>query len=220
MTAGSLTGKKLQLIDAAEHAFADFGFEGASLRDIVRAAGANLAAVSYYFGSKDGLIEAVIKRRFEPLVGGHLRLLREFESLAKDGVVTAEQIVEAMLRPSVELASSSLDQTAAVVRLIGRIVTEPHEPSQALVRQQFTDLRTSFEQALSRAYPAASRRSILWSIEFVWGAMAFVMSSSQNIREQSGGLCDIREDPEVFLVEMTKFFAGGLRQALGGGSLG
>jgi hypothetical protein len=46
------------------------------------------------------------------------------------------------------------------------------------------------------------------------------MSSSQNIREQSGGLCDIREDPEVFLVEMTKFFAGGLRQALGGGSLG
>lgn len=215
MSLEALSGKKLQLIDAAEHAFADFGFEGASLRDIVRAAGANLAAVSYYFGSKDGLIGAVIKRRFEPLIGGHLRLLREFESKAGEGVVSPERILEAMLRPSVELAASSEAQNSAVVRLIGRIVTEPHEPSQVLVRQQFTDLRAAFERAISAAFPTATRSSVVWSIEFVWGAMAFVMSNARNIREQSGGACDIREDSEAFLREMIQFFAGGMRRGLG-----
>jgi len=49
-----------RLLAAAQEAFAERGYEGATVRDICRAAEANIAAVNYYFGDKEKLyIEAV-----------------------------------------------------------------------------------------------------------------------------------------------------------------
>jgi AcrR family transcriptional regulator len=59
-TGGSST--KTRLLDVAEHLFLRDGL-GVSVRDITDAAGQNGAAVHYYFGSRDGLIGAVIARR-------------------------------------------------------------------------------------------------------------------------------------------------------------
>lgn len=50
------------LLEAATAVFAARGFEGGSVRDISRAAKANVAAVSYHFGGKDGLYRAVLER--------------------------------------------------------------------------------------------------------------------------------------------------------------
>lgn len=50
------------LIDAAEELFAEGGFEGASVRAITGRAKANLGSVTYHFGSKAALFEAVVER--------------------------------------------------------------------------------------------------------------------------------------------------------------
>lgn len=50
---------RAQLIDAALDVFGLFGFEGATTREIAKAAGANLAAITYHFGSKEALHIAV-----------------------------------------------------------------------------------------------------------------------------------------------------------------
>ena len=57
--------KQVQLIQAAEKLFADKGFEGTSVRDIAETAGMNLAMISYYFGSKEKLMEAMFLYRSE-----------------------------------------------------------------------------------------------------------------------------------------------------------
>jgi AcrR family transcriptional regulator len=49
-----------QLLREARKVFADKGFDGGSVRAITSAAGANLGAVSYHFGSKEGLYHAVL----------------------------------------------------------------------------------------------------------------------------------------------------------------
>ena len=54
---------KDRILDVAETLFADNGFAATSLRDITREAGVNIAAVNYHFGSKDGLLGAVLERR-------------------------------------------------------------------------------------------------------------------------------------------------------------
>ncbi len=48
-----------RLLDAAEQLFSEHGFDGASVRDIAATAGCNIAAVNYYFGSKDKLYTEV-----------------------------------------------------------------------------------------------------------------------------------------------------------------
>jgi AcrR family transcriptional regulator len=57
------SAKQLQLLDTAELLFSQKGFEGTSVRDIAEAAGINTAMISYYFGSKEKLMEAIFERR-------------------------------------------------------------------------------------------------------------------------------------------------------------
>lgn len=52
-------------MEVAEELFAEKGFNGTPVRDISEAAQVNLAMISYYFGSKEGLLEALFKYRGE-----------------------------------------------------------------------------------------------------------------------------------------------------------
>lgn len=51
-----------RILSAATECFAESGFKATSVRKICERAGANLAMVNYYFGSKDGLYVAIIDR--------------------------------------------------------------------------------------------------------------------------------------------------------------
>lgn len=55
--------KRTQILGAAEELFAEKGFDGTSVRDIAHLAGVNLAMISYYFGSKEKLFEALVEFR-------------------------------------------------------------------------------------------------------------------------------------------------------------
>ncbi|MFN8268482.1 MAG: TetR family transcriptional regulator [Chitinophagales bacterium] len=57
------TDKREYILDVAERLFAEHGFEAVSVREISKAADINIAMVSYYFGSKEKLYEAVIQRK-------------------------------------------------------------------------------------------------------------------------------------------------------------
>jgi AcrR family transcriptional regulator len=52
---------RARLLEAAGEAFAEYGYRKASLRRICEAAGVNLGAVKYYFGSKQALYAELLK---------------------------------------------------------------------------------------------------------------------------------------------------------------
>jgi AcrR family transcriptional regulator len=55
--------KQTAIIDTAEKLFSVSGFDGTSVRDIAHEAGVNVAMISYYFGSKEKLMEAVFEHK-------------------------------------------------------------------------------------------------------------------------------------------------------------
>ena len=55
--------KQIQIITTAEKLFSTNGFDGTSVRDIADEAGVNIAMISYYFGSKEKLMEALFEKR-------------------------------------------------------------------------------------------------------------------------------------------------------------
>lgn len=56
------------MIDAALQSFASRGYVGSTLRDIARDARVTAAMANYYFGGKQGLLQAVVEQRVQPLV--------------------------------------------------------------------------------------------------------------------------------------------------------
>lgn len=59
--------KQICVLQVAEKLFAEKGFDGTSIRDISKAAKINIAMVSYYFGSKDKMLEALVLFRTDDL---------------------------------------------------------------------------------------------------------------------------------------------------------
>lgn len=52
--------KQIEILHVAEKLFAEDGFDGASIRNIAKEANVNIAMISYYFGSKEKLLETLI----------------------------------------------------------------------------------------------------------------------------------------------------------------
>jgi len=59
------SNNRARLLQAATDAFAEFGYEGASLRTIADTAGVSFQLIAYYFGSKEELWAATVDYLFE-----------------------------------------------------------------------------------------------------------------------------------------------------------
>lgn len=86
-----------RLIEAALKVFGEHGFKGASTRAIAGEAGANIAAIPYYFGGKEGLYLAVAGYIADQITGRMGPGLNAAGKLADDPATTPEQRHQAML---------------------------------------------------------------------------------------------------------------------------
>src|SRR5436853_4419176 len=93
-----------RIMDAAERLFADHGFEGTSIRDIVEAAKVNLAAIHYHFRSKEALLEAVLTRRISIVNEARLQRLQAVETAAGSRSPSVEAVLRAFIVPTIEFA--------------------------------------------------------------------------------------------------------------------
>jgi AcrR family transcriptional regulator len=202
---------KDRILDSAERLFARDGFEATSLRAITAEAGVNLAAVNYHFQSKEALVQAVIGRRMGPVNASRLALLDGYEAAAGDSPVDVEKIMDAFLRPVVEMVGSHARE---FVPLIGRIYTEPGDFSARLFKQQFEPLAQRFFPALQRALPDVPHTELSWRIHFAIGALAHTMAGSKLLELMSGGRCQI-SDVEATLGRLKPFILAGLTAPVG-----
>ena len=89
------------MVDAAERLVAEGGLGAMSLRAVQTAAGQrNKSAAQYHFGSRQGLIEAVVAARMAPVNERRAEILAALDAGASDA--TARGLVEALVVPLAE----------------------------------------------------------------------------------------------------------------------
>ncbi len=200
---------KERILDAAELLFAEQGFAGTSLRAITTAAGANLAAVNYHFGSKESLIDAVFSRRIEPINRERHEWLDRLEAA---GEPSLEAILEAFLAPPLRVSQDPVEGESLlhVAQMIGHATSRPDSRIKELLMHQFETIFERFTGALAKQLPELDRAELFWRFLFMIGSMAHTMAISQDIKRFTQGLCE-PHDVEGLIRSMVPFTAAGFR---------
>jgi TetR/AcrR family transcriptional regulator, regulator of cefoperazone and chloramphenicol sensitivity len=125
-----------QLLAAAREVFAETGFHRATIREISRRAGANIAAVNYHFGDKEGLYAAVVLEA--------ARVAREKypEHFGLPPRPTPEQRLQAFVR-SLLLRTLSSGPHAQHGKLLTRELIEPSPALDGIVRDDLQPMASS-----------------------------------------------------------------------------
>jgi AcrR family transcriptional regulator len=115
------TSTRDRLVEAANRAFAAQGIHGASLVEVTRQAGQrNRGAVHYHFGGRDELLAAVLEQHVEFLAQREGELLVLARTRPDDDVAS---VVEAIVRPAVELAESG-ESGRNYLSIVGELIEQ------------------------------------------------------------------------------------------------
>lgn len=127
-----------KLIKAAGDVFAEVGFEAATIRDICARAGANVAAVNYYFGDKLELYTEVLRSA----APGHASVLAAFESSAPKEEILRHAIRAMLQKMCGEeqldiqfrlMAHEMVRPTPAVERVVDEVVRPVYDRLRKLI---------------------------------------------------------------------------------------
>lgn len=109
---------RLQLLETAGQVFAEQGYARATSKEICERANANIAAVNYHFGSKDGLYAAVLEEAHARLVS--IDIVRH---VARGKASTADKLRRLLTQIVGEIAKR--DQGAWELRVLSRELMAP-----------------------------------------------------------------------------------------------
>ncbi|GED96698.1 TetR/AcrR family transcriptional regulator [Gordonia crocea] len=120
-----------RLLAAAEELFAASSYDAVSVRAICTAAGANVAAVHYHFGTKEDLVAALLNERLVP------RWTDAVTALGPSS--TVPDVVDAVLAPFAEIAAEQTGRTH--LHLLARLVADSPTTRWPAIPGDWTSLR-------------------------------------------------------------------------------
>ena len=205
----SPTATRTAILDAAEQLFSKNGVEGTSMRDISKAAGVNLGAINYHFGTKDRLALEAFARRLQPANRERIARLNALEAAAGRRKLKLEAIIDALVRPAVE---SEERATPESMRMTSRCFHEPSPALRKFVEQEFAEVVTRFDAAILQAVPGLAAGEVFWRMCFIFGALQHGMEIWLRVDQmpRMPGVQPVAPDREGFIRRVVSFAAAGL----------
>lgn len=197
-----------RLLDAAEHLFGERGIHATSLRDLTTEANVNLAAVNYHFGSKEGLVAAVLARRADPINQRRNEMLDSIVAEAANQPPALESILHAFVDPAFVL----FDSNPPFLKFVARLFLEPEVNFRHLMLRQFGDVARRFTSVIHKTLPEVPLADLWVRFSFSVGAMLHTWTSH---REAAAvfGLAEIDTSAQALADQWVCYAAAGLRAA-------
>lgn len=190
------------ILQVAGRLFAEKGFDRTTSREICLAAGTNMAAVNYHFGSRDGLYEAV-------LVEAHDQLMRldALEAIGRSGDTPQERLRSLMALLSQRAVAQEAPWGLRV--LVHELMVAPSPHLAALLRKavlpkvQILMTIVAATLHLPADHPAVQRSMVL----LLMPCIMMTVAPRGWLGQIVPAVCD---DPQGLLDDMTSYALAGL----------
>lgn len=157
---------KGRLLEATERLIAEKGFDAVSVRDITGLAKANVAAVNYHFGSREGLLGALLEQRMKPVF---VERAERLEALGE--AASLRQLLDAWVQPLLLAVPRDGMDEVTLARVLGRCL----EATQAGLHQEISTRGKGVDAMMLRMLEnllgAREQESLGWRLHFAQGAL-------------------------------------------------
>lgn len=197
-----------RLLSSTEKLFASRGFAGVTIREVAERAQTNIASAHYHFGSKEGMVLEMLKRRIEPINTHRLKHLEESRKLAGNQPLSAREIFRALIIPISQEIAKSITSREILAQLVARSFTEPARFIEKMHKRFFGELSEIFINELQRTYPKVSKKELYWNLHIGISSMLGTLAQHRRLRDFSKGYCD-ESDVEDMCNRLINFVAAG-----------
>lgn len=198
-----------RILDAAEELFAQHGLYGVSIRDIAKSAEVDTALLHYYFGTKNGVFDAVILRRAEILNNDRIAALDAYEAAAGKKI-TVEGTIAAFLRPVFQWSQQGGRGWKNYCALVAQVNNTPAWGGESMARS-FDPVVDRLMATLRRVLPKARDEDLFWCYHLLSGALTLTLSETGRIDRLSKNACR-SSDLEAIEPRMVAYCAAGFRK--------
>jgi AcrR family transcriptional regulator len=190
-----------RLLDATRALLAERGEDAVTLRDITEVAHANVAAVSYHFGSLAALRRATIEQAIAALIDGQIDRLR---ALGDDA--TVEQVASALAQPVIAAARDAGCAEQAFLQIMARVVTNPPCELADWMTTAVASADAELLPHLRRALPGVSDDELRFRAQSAVGILNFFVSGSMRVDLKGKSEAELER---LLVSVMTGALAGG-----------
>ncbi|MCI5077122.1 TetR/AcrR family transcriptional regulator [Oricola sp.] len=203
----NVESRRDRILSAAEPVFAQFGYDGATVRKIAELADTPVALVNYHFGSKLGLYRAVFERRAPTIVDQRIAGL-QMARAEPDLERRVDLVVRALILPMYSLRGAN--PSADFGRIVTREMSDPQAEARGIFREMFDPIADMLIEAIGECFPDWTKAEVHWAYHTMLGAMTIVLVDNGRIARLSGGACS-SDDWEEAARHVCSILAAGLK---------
>lgn len=177
--------KKASILEAAETLFCERGYEATSTRHIAKEAGANMAMINYYFGSKEGVFMEIISKRI-------LDFNTQLTTISQDNLSGMEKLLKV-----IEGYTSKILSNHGFHKMMHRELSLPHRPEMFLkIKNSMAENLMVIEEIINSGIREGSFRTVdvRMLIATIMGTVSNVAISPSKITY--GTTLDINNDAD------------------------
>jgi TetR/AcrR family transcriptional regulator, regulator of cefoperazone and chloramphenicol sensitivity len=194
---------RLQLLEVAGQVFAERGYAHATSKEICELAAANIAAVNYHFGGKDGLYSAVLEEAHARLVS--IDLVTEITQSKADGAEKLRLLLRKIVKEALRRDEGAWElrvlsrEVVAPTRLMDGMMKNQVQPKAKMLIGMIADLL-----GVPPTHPAASRSTVS-----IIGPCIFLLVTNPDWQKKI--FPTLLVDSEELVDHMVAFAVGGLQ---------
>lgn len=202
---GSSAQTRERILDAAEHLFADRGYDGASIRDVASEAGLQVHSIGYHFGPKEQLFDAVVGRRAEIMTRLRREVLSASRQRAGDQTIPVCDLIRAYVSPFIRSASHGDPGWRNYAALMGRLANSPLGTE--IIARHYDETARDYIAELKRSLSGADPEEVVEGFSAMVAAMLGICAATGRPERLSGHA--VKRTPEDSFETLVRFHTAG-----------